>query len=617
MPLQRITLKPGVNRENTRYTNEGGYYESDKIRFRQGTPEKIGGWERISANTFIGVCRALWSWVTLSTVPYTAVGTHVKYYVESSGTYSDITPIRETLTLAIDPFTTSGGSADVTVYDAVGDWAVGDYVTFSGATAVGGITVSGEYLIGVSAVPNSYTITTSTTASGAATGGGAVVSAAYQISAGLAVDGAMTGWGGGGWGGGGWGTGSTTTQGLRLWSQQNFGEDLIFGPRGGGLYYWDASSGTAVRGVNVTTLPGASDVPTVQQWIMVSDVSRFVLVFGTNELGSTTLDPLLIRWSDQESAVNWTPAATNQAGSLRLSQGSKIVTALQVRQEIVVFTDRAVYSMQYVQPPVVWSATLLVDNVSIISPRAAAVASGVVYWMGVDKFYKYDGRVQTLRCDLLRYVFGDMNSAQDGQVFAGTNEGFNEVWWFYCSADTTAADRYVVYNYEENVWYYGTMARTAWLDSAVGAQPRAATYLSNIVEHEVGVDDNSTGTPAAIEAYIVSSEFDIGDGHQFGFVWRILPDVTFGGSTAGSPSVTMTLYPLKNAGAGYTSPASVAGSNSAAVTRTATFPVEAFTGQINTRIRGRQMAIKVASDTLGTAWQLGAPRIDIRPDGRK
>ncbi len=617
MPLQKITLKPGVNRENTRYTNEGGYYESNNVRFRQGTPEKIGGWVRISAATFLGVCRALWAWVSLGGVPYLAVGTNLKYYVESGGMYNDITPLRATVVLAANPFTTVSGSPIVTVLDAAGGYITGDYVTFSGATAVAGITVVGEYQIGVSAVANSYTITTTTNASSSTTGGGAAVSAAYQINTGPATQTAATGWGAGAWGSGPWGVGTSSIDALRIWSQSNFGEDLIFGPRYGGLYYWDSSAGLTTRAVNVTTMAGASDVPTIQQWIMVSDVSRFVMVFGTNDIGSAALDPMLIRWSDQESAVNWTPAATNQAGSLRLSYGSEIISSLQVRQEVLVFTDQALYSMQYVQPPVVWGATLLANNMSIISPRAAVLASGTVYWMGTDKFYKYDGRVQTLSCDLRKYIFEDINQDEPFQVFAGTNEGFNEVWWFYCAEADTSIGRYVIYNYEENVWYYGSMARTAWLDAGVDNKPLAATYLGNIVEHEIGVDDVSTGTPTAIEAYVLSSEFDIGDGHQFGFVWRILPDMTFAGSTAANPSVVMTLYPLQNAGSGYNSPASVAGANYASVTRITEVPVETFTGQINVRVRGRQMAMKVASTDLGVAWQLGAPRIDIRPDGRK
>lgn len=616
MPLQKILLKPGVNRENTRYTNEGSYYESDKVRFRQGTPEKIGGWARISASTFVGVCRALWAWFSLSSTALVAVGTNLKYYVLSGGTYNDITPLRVTRTLVNNPITTYNGLTKVTILDALGGQIAGDYVTFSGATAVGGLTISGEYQISVSAVANSYDITAASAASSSATGGGAAVSAAYQINVGPATQSASTGWGAGGWGTGTWGVGTASVDALRIWSQQNFGEDLIFGPRFGGMYYFDTSLGVTTRAVDITTMGGASDVPTVQQWIMVSDVSRFVFAFGTNEAGSSTLDPMLIRWSDQESAVNWTPAATNQAGFLRLSHGSTLVTALQVRQEILVWTDSAVYSMQYVGAPVVWGSQILADNISIVSPRAAATASGVTYWMGVDKFYRYDGTVTTMQCDLRKYIYDDINLNESLQIFAGTNEGFNEVWWYYCSDGSTTVDKYVIFNYVEKAWYYGTLGRTAWLDAGSNNNPIAATYLYNIVEHELGVDDDSTGTPAAIEAYITSAEFDIGDGHQFGFVWRILPDMSFEGSTAANPSITMTLQPLKNSGAGYTTPASVAGQSAATVTRTVSFPVEEFTGQINVRVRGRQMSMKISSTDLGVSWQMGSPRIDVRPDGR-
>ena len=348
----------------------------------------------------------------------------------------------------------------------------------------------------------------------------------------------------------------------------------------------------------------------------MSDVSRFVIVFGTNDYGSAVLDPMLIRWSDQEDYTTWTPAATNQAGSVRLSHGSEIITAIQTRQETVVFTDSAVYSLQYLGPPIVWGVQLLGDNISIVSPNAAMVASGAIYWMGVDKFYKYDGRVQTLNCDLRRYVFNDFNPDQNLQVFAGTNEGFNEIWWFYCSANSTTVDRYVVYNYLENTWYYGTLARTAWLDSGLLDFPIAATYINNLVQHEDGIDDNSTATPTAIESYISSSEFDIGDGHNFGFVWRILPDLTFSNSTVSStnqqPQVNMTLYGLYNSGSG-----SVDNAGQAVVKGTTYVITEEFTGQIYTRVRGRQMIFKIASTQLGTTWQLGAPRIDIRQDGRR
>jgi len=407
-----------------------------------------------------------------------------------------------------------------------------------------------------------------------------------------------------------------------LWSQSNFGEDLLLNPRGGGLYYWDQTNGLNTRAVLVSSLPGADAyVPSVVNFVYVSDTSRFVFAFGTNDPGATSptaLDPMLIRWSDQESVITWTPAATNQAGSVRLSHGSEIVTAVQTRQEIVVFTDSAIYSLQYLGPPVVWGSQLLGDNISILGPNAAAVASGKVYFIGVDKFYVYDGRLNTLRCDLRNHIFSDINLTQSQQVFAGTNEGFNEVWWFYCSAGSNTVDRYAIYNYLEDIWYYGTMARSAWLDSGLREYPLAATYINNLVNHENGVDDNATSTTTAIQALIGSSEFDIDDGHNFGFVWRVLPDLTFRGSTAGTtPQCTMTLIPYQNSGSGPNDPRSTAGTSNATIQRIATAPVEEFTGQVYIRIRGRQLIFQIESAQIGTAWQLGAPRIDIKSDGRR
>jgi hypothetical protein len=688
MPLKKILFKPGTNQENTRYTNENGWYISEKVRFRQGTPEKIGGWQRISPYTFQGICRFLWNWVTLSFDNLLAVGTNLKFYIERGGVYNDITPIRETATLT-NPFTTnitSGTANRVLVTDASHGGKTGDFVTFSGASAVGGLTLNGNYQI-ANVTTNTYTITASSNATSVATGGG-TVTAKYEINVGPALQGAVIGWGSGGWGMGGWGTGVAGTERLRLWDAQNWGEDLVFGYRGGPLYYWDATNGVTTRGVALNSIGGnvsftsasptvvtfasvllsegtavkfattgtmpsgvtagttyylrnvdgatanisasptgalvnaAStgsdvyvselvDVPSKQNGLIVSDTSRFLLLFGTTAYGSAVLDPMLIRWGNQESVTDFVPAATNQAGSLRLSHGSQIISELQTRQEILVWTDSALYSLQYLGPPFVWGSQLLGDNISIVGPNATAVASGVVYWMGVDKFYTYNGRVQTLRCDLRRYVFSDINVSQLDQIFAGTNEGFNEVWWFYCSTNSTVVDKYVVYNYAEDIWYYGTMGRTAWLDSGLRNYPEAATYNYNVVDHEYGVDDNTTGTATAIEAYIESAEFDIEDGQNFGFVWRMVPDLTFQGSTSQSPQVTMTLYGMNGSGSGFNTEAAKA------VARTSTVTIEQFTNIIYTRIRGRQMIMRVGSDGLGTTWQLGAPRIDVKQDGQR
>jgi hypothetical protein len=572
------------------------------------------------------------------------------------------------------------------VTDASHGGKTGDFVTFSGASAVGGLTLNGNYQI-ANVTTNTYTITASSNATSVATGGG-TVTAKYEINVGPAIQGAVIGWGSGGWGMGGWGTGVAGTERLRLWDAQNWGEDLVFGYRGGPLYYWDATNGVTTRGVALNSIGGnvsftsasptvvtfasvllsegtavkfattgtmpsgvtagttyylrnvdgatanisasptgalvnaAStgsdvyvselvDVPSKQNGLIVSDTSRFLLLFGTTAYGSAVLDPMLIRWGNQESVTDFVPAATNQAGSLRLSHGSQIISELQTRQEILVWTDSALYSLQYLGPPFVWGSQLLGDNISIVGPNATAVASGVVYWMGVDKFYTYNGRVQTLRCDLRRYVFSDINVSQLDQIFAGTNEGFNEVWWFYCSTNSTVVDKYVVYNYAEDIWYYGTMGRTAWLDSGLRNYPEAATYNYNVVDHEYGVDDNTTGTATAIEAYIESAEFDIEDGQNFGFVWRMVPDLTFQGSTSQSPQVTMTLYGMNGSGSGFNTEAAKA------VARTSTVTIEQFTNIIYTRIRGRQMIMRVGSDGLGTTWQLGAPRIDVKQDGQR
>ena len=710
MPLKKLQQKAGVNRENTRYTNENGYYVSDKVRFRQGTPECIGGWQRISSDTFLGICRSLWNWVTLGGQNLLGVGTNLKFYIENGGLYYDVTPLRQveespvtlsnpfdttsgsavinvndtahglltgdiatfsgavavggisadlintnhtvtvvgaddyTITVATtasstvtggggasvsatyrklsiqlsNPFATVNGSTTVTVTDATGGYTDGDFVTFSGATTVAGLDLNGEYEITITGTSTTqYTITAASAANATTTGGGTSVVAQYQINVGAPYALPLVGWGAGPWGAGPWGVGVESNDQMRIWSQTNFGQDLLFAPNGGEIYVWQAQNLLTTRGVAIATLPGASSVPTVQNFILVSDTSRFTFAFGCNDYGETTQNPMLIRWSDQEDYLEWFPSATNQAGSLTLSHGSKIVTAIQSRQEIVVLTDTSVYSLQYQGPPAVWGSQILGDNISLTGPNAVALATGVVYWMGVDKFYKYDGRVQTLRCDLRQYIYEDINLEQATQIFASTNEGFNEVWFFYCSSGSTTVDRYVIYNYLEDVWAYGTMARTAWLDSGLRNYPMAATYSHNVVYHENGTDDNETGTTLPINAIIETAEFDIDDGDHFGFVWRILPDITFRGSNADSPQVTMTLIPMQNSGSGYNDPISLGGNPDATVVRTATVPIEQFTGQVYVRVRGRQMIMRVESDQIGCTWQLGSPRIDIRQDGRR
>jgi len=641
MPLKAVRIRPGVFRENTRYASEDrGWYFCEKVRFRSGQPEKIGGWQQLLPDQFLGVCRSLWPWTQ-----YVGVGTNLKYYIQY-GAYYDITPLRATSTINNNPFALTA-SLTCTVTDTAHGCFTGDFVTFSGAVDIGGAgtnitaaVLNQEYQVTVVDV-NSYTIQLpvipNATALAGSPGGGAAVVAAYQVNVGSTIQyppASGTGWGSGGWGSGVWGGSSTpfTPLNIGIWTAYNFGNDLLINPKGGGIYYWTATTiGTGTRAVNISTLTGASDTPSKANFIVVSDASRFVLAFGTTDYSSTDLDPMLIRWSDQETAANWTPAATTQAGSLRLSHGSAIEAVAQVRQEILVWTDTSLYSLQYLGPPIVWGSQILADNVSIVSDRAWATAAGVTYWMGYEKFYAFDGRVQTLNCDLRQYIFNDFNYGQPLQVFASTVEQFSEVWWFYCSAGSTTIDRYVVYNYAEKIWYYGTMARTAWVDASVVQDvPMATDYNNRLLVHETGCDDGSTSTPVGFEAYITSSEFDIDDGYNFGFVWRVLPDITFTGSTTplpAQPSVELSLLTLQNSGSGYTrgvdpvatdaSDMSVAGSNAFPVARVATTTVERFTEQVNIRVRARQMAIKVASDGLGVQWQLGVPRIDIRSDGRK
>jgi hypothetical protein len=543
------------------------------------------------------------------------VATAATSTVPNAGGAISITVLRYTVSLT-NPFQCFNGSPTIRVTAASHGGISGNFVDFTSTSTFYGVTITGWYQMTVIDA-NTYDITASTNATNSASSQGGAVTAQYQIDTGTDIAVPLSGWGAGAWGAGSWGISATTSQDLRLWSQANFGENLVFGPRGGAMYYWIAANGVTSIGVNISTIVGASDVPTIQNYIAISDVSRFVFAFGCNDYGSATQDPMLIRWSDQESITNWTPAATNQAGSLRLSHGSLIVTAMQVRQEILVWTDSSLYSLQYLGPPAVWGSTLLGDNISIVGENATALASGVVYWMGRDKFYRYDGSVSTLSCDLRQFIYGNINLSQASQFFASTNEGFNEVWFYYCSEGSTVIDTYVVYNYLEQIWYYGYLGRTAWLDTGLRNYPLAATYSNNIVYHEYGVNDGTVSPESAIDSYIVSSEFDIDDGHNFGFVWRILPDLTFRGSTSDNPNVTMTLYPLQNSGSGYNDPLSQGGSAYATVTRTSEVLVEQFTGTIYVRVRGRQMAFKVENNNLGDQWQLGAPRIDIRPDGRR
>ena len=719
MPLQKLQLRPGVNRESTTLANEGTWFEMDKVRFRSGYPEKLGGWTldtgtadaalQPPAGSFWGICRALWNWITLDGFNLMGIGTNLKYYIQQTagGDFYDITPIRDVNVVASNAFTTTNGSTIVTVNDAGYNGQTGDFVTISAvAGAINGIPAAAlnrEFQI-TYVDSNTYTITVTSPATSSGTTGAATFT--YQINTGGEIFTVGVGFGAGGWGGSttisasttlngalsssattitvvsttgfaasgaigidgeyitysgktgttftgctrgvgstarayasgvtvnqftgatGWGTAAPSGLGvdiqLRLWSQANYGQDLIINPRGGALYLWKVNVNPTVYDRAVLLSSGSpapyttdTSCPSICNIVTVSDASRFVIAFGCNDYGVSELDPLLVRWSDQEDYATWAPAVTNQAGSYRLSTGSTIVAQLQTRQEILIWTDAALYSMQYLGPPYVWGFQIMGANISIAGPNAVATASNITYWMGLDKFYIYTGRVETLYCPLRQYIFGDINLQQQYQFFASTNEGFNEIWWFYCSANSTTIDRYVVYNHLEKIWMYGNLARTAWVDSALRDFPTAAGYDGQLIYHEDGVNDGTTNPPSPITSYIQSADFNIGDGHNYGFVWRMIPDITFDGSFVNNPAVTFTMKPRQNPGSNYSAAATPEVISAQNYQGQRNYIVQQFTEIVYTRVRGRQMAFRVSSDGLGVQWQLGVPSIDVRPDGRR
>ena len=711
MPLQKLQYRPGVNREGTNYSNEGGFFQSDKIRFRSGYPQKLGGWTSISnptVYTYKGVARTLWNWVTLDGNNLNSVGTNQKLYIENGGNYNDVTPSAGSSTINANPFAMTSGSKLVTVTDTAHGSSNGTYVTFSGATAAGGITIVGAYEIITVLTANTYTIINPTAATSTTTGGGSAVVADYNINAGISTFAAGVGWGAGTWGRGGWGSGTTLTVGeqLRLWSLDSFGQDMLAAPRNSVIYYWVKDTSTYAVCVTLKSLASAAGyssgtfVPTQTLQVFVSPLQRFVMAMGSNPYDPaegttpTTFDPMVVRWSDQENPYDWVPTASNQSGELRLSNGSTIVTALHGRQENLIFTDTALFVCQYLGPPYVWGFNMIESNLSIISPHSAITVNNVTYWMGVDKFYAYSGTVSTLPCTLREFVFQNLNQYQGYQVTCGSNEAFSEVWWHYPSYNSQVNDSYVIYNYLEKIWYYGSMNRTAWLDSSLRPFPMAAfsvqnsylslaitsttatsfslvdsiaypesgtveidseiiTYTGNsgntltgctrgvlgttaathtqytpvtfyvpnqVIFHENGVDDGTRPISLPIESYITSSDFDIGDGDRFAFVWRMLPDVSFNGSTVNAPQLFMQLVPRQNSGSAYntTTVDSVISANNFDTTAGSRYyTIETYTGQVYTRLRGRQMAFKISSTGLGVNWQLGVPRIDIRADGRR
>ena len=639
MPLSKLQFKPGVNREVTAYTNEGGWFDVDYVRFQKGFPEKIGGWQKSSSNSFLGSCRALHPWVSLSRDQYLGLGTNLKYYIDEGGFYNDITPVRATTSAGDVTFAATSGSSEVTVTDANHGAVVNDFVTFTDAVSLGGNVTANvlnqEYYVTEVVNTSSYKIVvreentpisditvngqltpTLVVASGSDSGnGGSSAVGAYQINTGLNLDISGSGWGAGTWSRGGWGSSSTdsvVTNTLRLWTHDNFGEDLIMNVRDGGIYYWDQTGTLSSRAVDITSLAGGTSVPTVAKQILVSDRDRHVLAFGCDtESNPGVQDPLAIRFSSQESLTDWQTTATNTAGELRLGSGSEIVTAVETRQQILVFTDTTLYSMQFLGPPFTFGVNSLSENITIAGPNAAVAVDDNVFWMGQSEFYVYSGAVQRMPCMVRDFVFSDLNDGQIEKVNAALNTQHSEIWWFYPSANSNEVDRYVVYNYSEKVWYYGSMGRTAWIDRGIFDFPFAANTDGYLYEHEIGFDDGTTDPVSAIPAYIQSSPIDIGDGEQFMFIRRMIPDVDFKNSTAILPETNITID-VKNAPDG-----TYSSSQTDVFVKTQAASVNARTEQLYFRLRGRQMRFKISSDELGVDWRLGSPRIDIRSDGRR
>ena len=712
MPLTKLQFKPGINQEITSYSNEGGWRDCDKIRFRMGYPEKLGGWEKLTSSTYLGSARALHNWIALDGSNYLGVGTHLKYYIEEGGGFNDITPLRVTTNAGDVTFAATNGSTTITVTDTSHGAVEGDFVTFSGAASLGGLItdtiLNAEHQIVSIINANSYTITASVAANSSDTNnGGSSVVGAYQINVGLDSTVGGTGWGAGLYGGiaagalettineggtfsaadttltvtsgtgiatndlilidneilkvtnvatndltvtraqsgtdaathangatvtliegnasaandyFGWGDaasgGLTTTTQIRLWSHDNFGEDLLINARDSNIFYWDRSTNLSSRAVELSAFGGSGSrsVPRVAKQILVSDQDRHVIAFGCDSKGGSSdtqgdgvQDPLLIRFSTQESATLWFPDTTNTAGSLRLGAGSTFVQAVETKREILVYTDTALFSMRFIGGDFVFGLSQLASNITIAGPQAAASTEDVVFWMGIDNFYVYAGRTQQLPCTVKEKVFDDFNTSEADKIVSGVNSEFSEVFWFYPSASATDNDRYVVYNYGEKVWYFGTLARTAWLDRGTRSFPIAAgsQYLYN---HEIGFDDDGS----AMTAFIESAGIDIGDGDQFSFIRRIVPDLTFTGSTSlSAPQAVFTIKARRFPGADFSD------TSSGTTVQTASAPVETYTEQLHVRSRGRSFALRVESTALGTKWKLGSPRVDLRPDGRR
>ena len=620
MTLTKLVFRPGINRETTAYANEGGWWDSNLVRFRAGKPESIGGWTRYTRTQMLGTGRSLLTWTALDGTIYSGLGTNLKYYVIRGSNLNDITPIRETTAAGAITFDATTGSAVITVTDTSNGVYLNDFVTFSGAVSLGGnITatiLNAEHQVTRVVDTDTYEITVSVTANASDSGdGGALVVGAYQINTGLDTSVYGTGWSTGIWSRGTWGSGTNTTipgSQLRVWSQDNYGEDLIICVHDGGIYYWDKSGGLAARAVALEDLAGAQAAPTVAKLVIVSERDRHVIAFGCDpEATPGVQDPLIIRFSDQENPAEWRTLPTTTAGELRIGTGSEIIGAIQTKQQIVVFTDVSVHAMQYIGDPFTFGLQEVSSSVSIISPNAMAAVGDTVFWMGKNDFYAYDGAVVQVPCDVKEYVFSGLNIQQQLKVYAGHSSSFSEVWWFYPSSNSQENDSYVVYNYEQKIWYYGTMARTAWQDRNVLSFPTAVSTDGYIYYHENGLNDGSVNPPVALTPYIESSVIDMGDGDQFMFATRIIPDLTFRNSTNAAPTATMTLKARNFPGGAYFA------SDVDPVTKTASLPVEQFTNELYVRLRGRSMSIKIESNQTDTAWRLGDPRLDLRTDGRK
>ena len=629
MPLQKLQFRPGINKDITSYSNEGGWVDGDKVRFRLGYPEKIGGWLKYSANQFQGVCRALHNWITLDGSNFLGLGTHLKYYIEEGGAFNDITPLRSTTAAGDVTFSATNGSSTITVTDANHGAIQNDSVTFSGSATLGGnvtaTILNAEHQITNVISSSQYEIVVSVTANASDTAnGGSSVVGAYQINVGLNSQVGGTGWGAGTWGRGTWGSSSslTTTTNIRIWSHDNFGEDLIINPRDSNVYYWDKGTGLSARAVELSTLSGAKSAPQVAKQVIVSDQDRHVIAFGCDGLGASASatqgngvqDPLLIRFSSQENAVDWFPTDVNTAGDLILGSGSQFVQAVETKREILVWTDTSLHSMRFIGPPFTFGLQQLASNITIMGPNSAVATEDVVYWMGIDNFYTYSGQTQQLECTVKNHVFNDFNLAQTDKVYGGINSEFSEVIWLYPSdsnslsnGGTGEIDRYVIYNYKDKTWYYGTINRSAWIDRGTRTYPIAAEsgYLYN---HEFEYDDDGS----AMDSFIESAPMDIGDGDRFSLATTVIPDLTFSRSTQlASPQATFTLKARTEPGAAYNS------TSSGNTVRTASSPVETFTELLNLRVRGRSFAVRIDSSALGTKWKLGSPRVEVRPDGRR